>query len=84
MQWLNPKAWLASVSGIGAYTSGNDIEEVLIFAALYLPICWLSLGSWVYAGSFLRRYIKQPSILKTINRSLAVLLMISCYYLLTE
>ena len=24
MQWLNPKAWIASASGIGAYTMGND------------------------------------------------------------
>ncbi|WP_220359391.1 LysE family translocator [Alkalilimnicola ehrlichii] len=58
MQWANPKAWLASASGIGAYTRGADLEEVVIFAALYLPICWLSLGSWVYAGAFLRQYIR--------------------------
>ncbi|MGO2056089.1 MAG: LysE family translocator, partial [Halomonadaceae bacterium] len=24
MQWLNPKAWLASAAGIGAYTSANE------------------------------------------------------------
>ncbi|BBB25988.1 LysE family translocator [Amphritea japonica] len=84
MQWLNPKAWLASASGIAAYTSGNEIQQVLIFAAIYLPICWLSLGSWVYAGAFLRRYITQPSILKTVNRTLAVLLVISGFYLITE
>ncbi|WP_290699077.1 LysE family translocator [Amphritea sp.] len=84
MQWLNPKAWLASASGIGAYTSGNDMQQVLIFSAIYLPICWLSLGSWVYAGAFLRRYINQPTILKTINRTLAILLVGSCFYLITE
>ncbi|UTW04760.1 LysE family translocator [Amphritea atlantica] len=84
MQWLNPKAWLASASGIGAYTSGNNIAEIIIFAALYLPICWLSLGSWVYAGVFLRRYITQPSILRSINRTLAALLMSSCIYLLFD
>ncbi|WP_148255435.1 LysE family translocator [Aidingimonas lacisalsi] len=84
MQWLNPKAWLASASGIGAYTSGNDLQQVLLFAALYLPICWLSLGSWVYAGAFLRRYIQRPTVLITVNRSLAVLLAASCLYLLIE
>ncbi|MDN3556829.1 LysE family translocator [Halomonas maura] len=82
MQWLNPKAWLASASGIGAYTSGHDLQQVLLFAALYLPICWLSLGSWVYAGAFLRRYVHRPAVLVTINRSLAVLLAASCVYLL--
>ncbi|MBB3232799.1 LysE family translocator [Halomonas stenophila] len=82
MQWLNPKAWLASASGIGAYTSGHDLQQVLLFAALYLPICWLSLGSWVYAGAFLRRYVHRPAVLVTLNRSLAVLLAASCVYLL--
>jgi threonine/homoserine/homoserine lactone efflux protein len=84
MQWLNPKAWLASASGIGAYTSGNDLQQVIIFAALYLPICWLSLGCWVYAGASLRRYIHRPRVLVTINRTLALLLAVSCAYLLIE
>ncbi|MEH6501670.1 MAG: LysE family translocator [Pseudoalteromonas distincta] len=82
MQWLNPKAWLASASGIGAYTSGNDLQQVIVFAAVYLPICWLSLGSWVFAGAFLRKYIRRPIVLVSINRTLAVLLAASCIYLL--
>ena len=84
MQWLNPKAWLASASGIGAYTSGDDLDQVLLFAALYLPICWLSLSSWVYAGAFLRRYVSRPTVLIAINRTLAALLAASCFYLLLE
>jgi threonine/homoserine/homoserine lactone efflux protein len=82
MQWLNPKAWLASASGIGAFTNANDLNQVLLFAALYLPICWLSLACWVYAGAFLRRYVQKPVILMTINRTLALLLAASCVYLL--
>ena len=39
MQWLNPKAWLASVSGISAYIPQANVEEILLFAGLYLPIC---------------------------------------------
>lgn len=84
MQWLNPKAWLASASGIGAYTNGSDLDQVLLFAALYLPICWLSLGSWVYAGAFLRRYVHRPAVLVAANRTLAMLLAGSCIYLLIE
>jgi len=81
MQWLNPKAWLASASGIGAYTSANDLDQILLFASLYLPICWLSLACWVYAGAFLRRYVQRPVVLVTINRTLALLLAVSCLYL---
>lgn len=84
MQWLNPKAWLASASGIAAYTDGNDPQQVLIFAALYLPICWLSLVSWVYAGISLRRYVSNPAVLKAVNRTLAMLLATSCLLLIIE
>ena len=82
MQWLNPKAWLASASGIVAYTSANDLQQILLFASLYLPICWLSLACWVYVGAFLRRYVQRPVVLKTVNRGLALLLAASCLYLL--
>lgn len=82
MQWLNPKAWLASASGIGAFTNANDLNQIVLFAALYLPICWLSLACWVYAGAFLRRYVQKPVILMTTNRTLALLLAASCVYLL--
>ena len=82
MQWLNPKAWLASASGIGAYTSANDLQQILLFASLYLPICWLSLACWVYVGAVLRRYVQRPVVLKTVNRGLALLLAASCLYLL--
>ncbi|MGO1462669.1 MAG: LysE family translocator [Oleiphilaceae bacterium] len=81
MQWLNPKAWLASASGIGAYTSANDLQQITLFALLYLPICWLSLACWVCAGAFLRRFVQQPVVLVTINRTLALLLAVSCLYL---
>lgn len=78
MQWLNPKAWLASASGITAYTDGQHITEVLIFAGLYLPVCWLSLVCWVFAGAFLRRFVDNPAILRGINRILALMLLASC------
>lgn len=84
MQWLNPKAWLASAAGIGAYTNGNEPFQLWLFAALYLPICWLSLASWVYAGVFLKRHVHRPFTLLTINRTLAVCLAASALFLLFE
>lgn len=84
MQWLNPKAWLASAAGIGAYTTANDPLQVVVFGLLYLPICWLSLSAWVYAGVFLRKYVENPRLLMLINRTLALLLALSCIYLLID
>ncbi|MBN7798595.1 LysE family translocator [Parahaliea mediterranea] len=81
MQWLNPKAWLAIVAGVGAYT-GGQLSQALVFAALYLPICWLSLASWLCAGAWLRRYVQRPAVLVAVNRVLATLLAASCLYLI--
>lgn len=79
MQWLNPKAWLASVSGISAYIPHAKAEEVLIFAALYLPICWLSLSVWVGVGMVLGQYFKNPAKMRFMNKTLAILLAASCF-----
>ena len=43
MQWLNPKAWLAAVSGMGAFVADGDGTLVWRFAAIYFVVCWLSI-----------------------------------------
>lgn len=82
MQWLNPKAWLASVAGIGAYTAQGDWLQLLVFAGLYLVICWLSLSCWVLAGALLRRFVERPVVLRGLNLLLAALLAASSVYLM--
>ncbi|WP_225307479.1 LysE family translocator [Nitrincola iocasae] len=82
MQWLNPKAWLAGISGIAAYTAGGDMYQVLLFALLYLPICWLSLGVWAAAGAWLQQRCTAGQGLRWLNRILALLLLMSCVLLL--
>lgn len=84
MQWLNPKAWLASAAGIGAYTNGGDTQQIWLFAAVYLPVCWLSLSCWVYAGAFLRQLVHRPEVMRGVNRTLAALLAASCVFLLVD
>lgn len=83
MQWLNPKAWLASLAGIAAYTDGS-LAQLLWFALVYLPICWLSLSVWVLVGAFLRRWVQRPKVLVAVNRTLAVLLALSCLFLVID
>ncbi|AWX98591.1 lysine transporter LysE [Marinomonas primoryensis] len=82
MQWLNPKAWLASVSGISAYIPQANTEEVLVFASLYLPICWLSLGVWVWIGKLLGQYFQSPEKMRFMNKTLALLLAGCCFLIL--
>ncbi len=88
MQWLNPKAWLACVAGMGAFVGGGgggaDGEARLVwqFAAIYLVICYVSVGCWAYAGSFLRTWLGNPATMRLFNRTMAGLLVASAVYLL--
>ncbi|MFG0421967.1 LysE family translocator [Pseudomonas sp. zjy_8] len=81
MQWLNPKAWLAAVAGVGAYTGGEQ-HLLWLFTWIYGPICFISVACWAWAGSVIRQYLDNPCHLRMLNRSLAVLLVASAVYLI--
>lgn len=76
MQWLNPKAWLASVAGMGLFTSAGDAPSVWRFAALYFVVCYASLACWALAGTCLQNCLKQPARMRLFNQSMAALLVI--------
>ncbi|KRW59562.1 LysE family translocator [Pseudomonas sp. TTU2014-080ASC] len=82
MQWLNPKAWLASVSGMGAFVADGNVQMVLIFALIYFVICYASVAAWACAGGMLGRYLDQPAKVRVFNRCMAALLVVSAVYLL--
>jgi threonine/homoserine/homoserine lactone efflux protein len=80
MQWLNPKAWLAAVAGVGAYTGGEQ-QLLWLFTWIYGPICFVSVACWAWAGSVIRQYLSEARYLRLLNRGLAVLLVGSAGYL---
>lgn len=82
MQWLNPKAWLACVAGMGVFAANGEAALVWRFAAVYLVVCYLSVGCWAYAGAFLQQYLRNPRGMRLFNRSMALLLAVSALYLL--
>lgn len=73
LQWLNPKAWIAAVAGMGAYGTGGA-ERVWLFAALYFVICYVSIAAWAWAGACLRHVLEDPRRMRLFNRAMAVLL----------
>ena len=84
MQWLNPKAWLACLAGIGAFVADGDVLMVWVFCLLYLVICWLSLASWAWAGPSLHGRLKRTAGVRWFNRGMAALLAGCAVYLLLE
>ncbi|MDP8772414.1 LysE family translocator [Serratia marcescens] len=84
MQWLNPKAWLASVASLGAFVGDGDIRLLWQFAGLYFVICYTSVACWAYVGAMLRGLLRQARNVRRFNRTMALLLAASAYYLLAE
>lgn len=82
MQWLNPKAWLASIAGMGAYAGNGETRLVLQFTLIYFVVCYASLGVWAYAGAYLKRYLQNPRHMRWFNRTMSALLVLSCVYLI--
>lgn len=74
MQWLNPKAWLAAIAGMGAFVASGEATLIWTFALIYFVICYVSVACWVYAGAFLNRYLHNASRIRMFNRCMALLL----------
>lgn len=84
LQWLNPKAWLASVASMGAFVGDGEIRLLWLFAGLYFVICYLSIACWACAGAMLSGLLQRPHNLRRFNRLMALLLAFSACYLLAE
>ncbi len=84
MQWLNPKAWVASVAGMGAFAASGEAALVWQFAALYFAVCYVSIACWAYAGTLLRSRLHDPAGMQLFNRCMALLLAASALYLLAN
>ncbi|MDN7142050.1 LysE family translocator [Pseudomonas sp. JQ170] len=84
LQWLNPKAWLACVAGVGAYVGEGETALLWQFTAIYFVICYLSIASWAWAGSVISHYLGNPRRVRVFNRVLAGLLVASALYLLVS
>jgi len=68
MQWLNPKAWIACVSGIAAFTTQNDFASLALFCTLYFFICYAGVGIWAVIGRQAQFLVQSEARLKWFNR----------------
>ncbi|HKN02569.1 MAG TPA: LysE family translocator [Buttiauxella sp.] len=84
MQWLNPKAWLACVAGMGLYASDGNPATIWLFSGIYFVVCYLSIMSWALAGASLSNHLHQPSRIRLLNRTLAALLVACAVWLIFD
>ncbi|WP_286978494.1 LysE family translocator [Pseudomonas sp.] len=82
LQWLNPKAWMACVAGMGLFVEEGNLRQVAEFSLIYFAVCYVSIACWAVAGSYLRGVLETPAAMRLFNRLMAALLVACCVYLL--
>ncbi len=80
LQWLNPKAWLSSLSIVSLYAP-SDFSDLSIMTGIYYLVCFASITTWLLAGYFLAKWLQTPAYLQRFNRGLAILLLCGLIYL---
>lgn len=80
LQWLNPKAWIACVSGVSMFVSSNS--TFLAFVLIYFTICYASLSFWGVLGQKATIFLNTPVKLKYFNITMGGILIISASLLI--
>ena len=43
LQWINPKAWIACVSGASLFSSTEGYDQFLVFVLIYFIVCYITI-----------------------------------------
>ena len=79
-QWVNPKAWVMTMSAFSMYVPASSGASVIAtVAVLFLVIGLPSMGVWALCGSSLRHVLQVKRNLLAFNYSMAALLVASLY-----
>lgn len=67
LQWLNPKAWIASLAGTTAFNTASSLGTLMTFVLLYFLICYASIASWALTGDRIRTLLTSTAALRLLN-----------------
>ncbi len=82
-QWVNPKAWMMSISAMASFSLPGDFTtNVVIIAAAFLVLGLPLITLWNLFGTTLREWLGRDGNLLWFNRVMAVLLLGSLYPIL--
>lgn len=77
-QWVNPKAWAVTISGVAAYVPAEDrISNVLLAAATLLLMSVPCVGIWAVGGATLRRLLRRARYALVFNLGMALVLIVA-------
>lgn len=81
LQWLNPKAWIACVSGVSLFASAESALPLLTFSSIYFVVCYVSLAIWAMTGSSIAFLLNNSLRRQLFNLTMAASLIIPGLYL---
>lgn len=67
LQWLNPKAWIACLSGISLFTSPVSYFPLILFILIYFITCYLCFIVWGVSGHKLAKILTNTHQLRLLN-----------------
>ena len=85
-QWVNPKAWFMAITAISGYAPENlgIVGGSLVVATVFACTNFPAITIWATLGVQLRRFLGTAKRLRTFNVTMAILLVVSLYPLLTH
>jgi threonine/homoserine/homoserine lactone efflux protein len=81
LQWFNPKAWIACVTGASIFSSAESNTPFLTFTFIYFLVCYVSLGAWAVLGDKLSYILNSPFRMRVFNITMGLFLMVTAVYL---
>ncbi|MBA3908733.1 MAG: hypothetical protein C0524_02375 [Rhodobacter sp.] len=82
-QWMNPKAWAMALGAVAAYAPGGGVAEMALVAAVFASVNLPSVTVWAAAGQGVRRWLEGPERLRAFNWTMAGLLVLSLWPVVT-
>jgi threonine/homoserine/homoserine lactone efflux protein len=82
LQWLNPKAWVACLSGISTFTTKGDLSSLMLFCILYFIICYGSISFWATLGAKTKYLLRTENQQNAFNKFMGTALALVALYLL--
>lgn len=81
LQWVNPKGWVAAISGSSIFASSTDNFILVVFVGIYFVTCYFSLLITALLGNYLKPLFETGGRFKLLNIILGGLLIITAIYM---
>ena len=82
-QWVNPKAWAMALGAVSAYVTEPSVWAYAAVAGTFACVNLPSVSVWAGAGQAVRRWLEAPGRLRAFNCSMAGLLVLSLWPVVT-